>query len=633
MKKKLRLRIVSMVTVLVTIITSINVVLANEKGYEDVVSYYPYNSWAVETGEKYHLIFLENNTRECKRYEIASLLYHILDLKLSEKNSQFNDLDNIDNNIKSKINAVADSNIISGYNDGSFKPNNNVTRAEFVTMLDRAGILKNAKRTSTTTFSDVENHWAKKSIEYVSSLGIIAGKGDNLFCPDVGITPQEILIILDRIVDVGCMTENELLNSIQNTFKCKQYNDKEKYIVEVMYSEFDKVQNFMKYSFPYKKYYDYNNWNGFATYEDIQYVTYFMMSYNSQLQDTGETRELFNNIGKTILSKKVSGREYFTIRDFLYAISELEVVAHVNMYGYGSDRNTPMPTINYTNKEEFIETDNEMFRRIVGNQNNTLLVNSAMYFPFDAPVTKYMLNYFTMKLEETYNSYKKSLSYGITQFQVNTIEYETDSSKMPSNYYEYPYIIKDIPKELYERPYSYSDKFKISTPVECYGQYSEVAGIIGDYIEIYYNTILNVDYRTIDETKFTNDISRVFYYVSTEDIKKYIQYVKDNQIIIEGKGAAVPGTLFLAYDTLYMKSVAEFKVVSAKEMKNLLFGDLWTGLGYDVEYTQTEYSLYPDIEVHTGPYIYNGEVTNIRKLAYRSLHLGIYCYGESHKLP
>lgn len=631
--KKNKMRVVCILTALIIMITNFNVVLAKESDFKDVVNYYPYNSWAVQIGEKYNLIFLEDNTRECKRYEIASLFYHVLNLKPVEDRNVFNDLIELDKNIKNVINSAAKSGIISGYNDGSFKPNNNVTRAEFVTMLDRTGILNNKKAVNNITFLDTDKHWAKKSIEKVSSLGIVAGKGDNMFCPDVGITPQEILIIMDRLVNIGCITDADLLTSMLNTFKCKQYSDKEKYIVEVMYSQFDKVQSFMTYSFPYKRYYEYNNWNELASYEDIQFITYFMMSYNSNLLDTGEKRDLFNNIGKTILSKKISNSEYWTIRDFLYAVSEIEVVANVNMYGYGSNRNTQMPTINYTNKEDFIEADNEMFRRILGNQNNTLLTNEQIYFPFDAPLTKYMLNYFAMMLEETYNSYNKSLSYGIAQYNGYSIEFESDTLKIPSNYYQYPYIIKGIPKEVYEKPYSYSDKFKMNTPIECYEQYAEVMKNIGDYARIYYDAILNVDYRNLDEAKFTNDISRVFYYVSKEDINKYIQYVKDNEIIIKGKGAAVPGTLFLVDGTLFMKSIAEFEIISAKEKKNVLFGDLWQGLGYDIQYTENNYLLYPDIEVYTGPYIYNGEVTNIRKLAYRSLHLGIYPYGESHKLP
>ena len=70
-----------------------------------------------------------------------------------------------------------------------------------------------------------------------------------MFYPDDGITPQEILVIMDRMVTANYISSDNLISAITNTFKIKQYNEKEKYIVEIMYSEYDKVQTFMKASF------------------------------------------------------------------------------------------------------------------------------------------------------------------------------------------------------------------------------------------------------------------------------------------------------------------------------------------------------------------------------------------------
>lgn len=56
--------------------TSINVVVKAEENvdWSDVQRYYPFSSWAVDTGIKYKVIFLENNRRETKRYEVANIL-------------------------------------------------------------------------------------------------------------------------------------------------------------------------------------------------------------------------------------------------------------------------------------------------------------------------------------------------------------------------------------------------------------------------------------------------------------------------------------------------------------------------------------------------------------------------------
>ena len=632
MKKIFKNRMFSSIMAAIMMLLNLGVVEASTNDYMDIINYYPYSSWAVEIGEKYDLIFLEDNTRDCKRYEIASILYHILGLEF-EKNNKFNDLNDVNDNVKNKINSVASANIINGYEDGRFMPNNNVTRAEFITMLDRADILRSQNGINSKSFSDIKDHWAKESIERIASIGVISGKGNDMFYPDHGITPQEILVIMDRIVNLKCITADELLVSMQNTFKCKTYGDKEKYIVEVMYNKFDEVQSFMKYAFPYKHYYNYNEWkNRFATYEEIQYITYFMMSYNSNLLDSGETRELFDNIGKTILAQKISQGENFTIRDLLYAITALETITDVKMYGYGFNSFNKIPDINYSNKNEFNVNDNELFRKILGITGCTLISNNNMYFPLDAPVTKYMLNYFAMKLEETYNSYHKTLNFGMSNFDIFPIEYETDISKLPANYYEYPYIIKGVPKEAYERPYLYNSVYQVRLPIECYGDYSQIMGIVGSYATNYYNTILNVDYRTIDEKEFAQKVKTSLYYVSDEDIEKYVQYVKENQIILEGNGTIIPGTLFSVDVAPRMRAMLKFKVVSAKEMKNLLFGDIQVRLGFDVEYTQDEYILYPDVTIYRAKLGYS-DSEKIYKIDYDSVILGIYWDKSVHQLP
>lgn len=633
MKKTKSKRIICMVLVLINILCNFTFVNALENSYSDITDYYPYSSWAVETGEKYNLIFLEDNTRECKRYEIANLLYYVSQVHVDSDKPKFNDISDVDDKIVEKINKIAQANIINGYADGSFKPNNKVTRAEFATMLERTKLLSNSIENKPSSYLDTQNHWAKKSIEFISNTGILAGKGNNMFYPDSGITPQEILIILDRMVKKECISSNTLVEAITNTFKSKLYDKNEQYIIEIIYNNFDEVQNFMTYNFPYKKYYDYKNWNQFATYSDIQNVTYFMMSYNSELLDSGATREMFDNIGRTITSIKRNSNKYFTMREFLYSISELEKTTNVGMFGYGATYFTQNPDIKYSNKTEFSDDDYKMFRTIVGNTYNTLLVNNSMYLPLDAPVTKYMLNYFVMQMQKTYNSYKNSLNYGFVEYQGKYIEYETDPSKIPYNYADYPYIVKGVPKYIYEKPYLYNGFYIPNKPVECFGQYSEVTGDLGEQISEYYNLILNVDYRTIDLADFTNKAKNIYYFIPESDIEEYVQYVKNNKIVLKGKGAAVPGTLYVVDGTIHIKSMLEFEVVSATNMKNLLLGDMSEILYKDVIYSKNKYKLYPDIEIHTGPAMYNGEITFFyRKVKYWPILLGIYWNNDIYTI-
>lgn len=86
--------------------------------------------------------------------------------------------------------------ILNGYPDGSFKPENNVTRAEFSIIsvkLDEPEVYKNSK----SRFYDVEDaHWANKYISYAAEKGFVSGYPDGSFLPGNSVKYSEALTIL-----------------------------------------------------------------------------------------------------------------------------------------------------------------------------------------------------------------------------------------------------------------------------------------------------------------------------------------------------------------------------------------------------------------------------------------------------
>jgi hypothetical protein len=115
----------------------------------------------------------------------------------SVKNTMFSDLPD-DNNDKFSILNLYDRGIINGYPDGQFKPNNNVTRAEFAAMIIKAGKFK-VDTSKNSTFSDVSNKfWGKNYIMTLTSNNILSGRGNNIFDPRGNVTIGEALAIVDR---------------------------------------------------------------------------------------------------------------------------------------------------------------------------------------------------------------------------------------------------------------------------------------------------------------------------------------------------------------------------------------------------------------------------------------------------
>ncbi len=92
---------------------------------------------------------------------------------------------------KSYILKLTAAGVIDGYSDGSFKPQNNVTRAEFCKLI-LASLDEKPLNGSTSSFGDISGHWAKGYIEKAKQLGIIDGYGEGTFRPDARVTRAEI---------------------------------------------------------------------------------------------------------------------------------------------------------------------------------------------------------------------------------------------------------------------------------------------------------------------------------------------------------------------------------------------------------------------------------------------------------
>jgi len=124
--------------------------------------------------------------------------------------TQFTDSSAINSNYIDAVNMLVELGVISGYPDGSFKPKNNITRAEFAKM---AYILKQSSDTGSdifaaqrSIFTDVEGNsnvvWAKGYINYCQNQGIISGVGNNKFNPQGNITVAAVAKML--VVMLGC---------------------------------------------------------------------------------------------------------------------------------------------------------------------------------------------------------------------------------------------------------------------------------------------------------------------------------------------------------------------------------------------------------------------------------------------
>ncbi|BBI36581.1 S-layer homology domain-containing protein [Cohnella abietis] len=100
---------------------------------------------------------------------------------------------------KANIDLFVTLGFLTGYKDGTFRPDASITRAEFAAIIAKVFHIEPAS--SSLVLKDVKDHWASQAIVALASNGIITGYGDDTFRPSHAITRAEIIAIISRIVD------------------------------------------------------------------------------------------------------------------------------------------------------------------------------------------------------------------------------------------------------------------------------------------------------------------------------------------------------------------------------------------------------------------------------------------------
>lgn len=113
------------------------------------------------------------------------------------------------------ISTLSNAGIVTGYNDGTFRPNQPITRGEMAKIIANfANLSKGGK-----TFTDLSGHWSKTYVELAAGNGWIAGYPDGSFRPDQKITRAETVTMINRVLERVPAKELRLLSrSIMLTF-------------------------------------------------------------------------------------------------------------------------------------------------------------------------------------------------------------------------------------------------------------------------------------------------------------------------------------------------------------------------------------------------------------------------------
>ncbi|WP_405131416.1 S-layer homology domain-containing protein [Paenibacillus sp. FSL H8-0317] len=138
------------------------------------------------------------------RSEFTVMLMNALNAQEAGAELAFTDQAKIGTWARTAVAQAVQAGIISGYTDGTFQPNANITRAEMATMIGKAFELS-LDGSGVTSFADDEAipAWAKHAVATLQARGVVQGTGANIFNPRTQTTRAEAVVMLLNMLNVA----------------------------------------------------------------------------------------------------------------------------------------------------------------------------------------------------------------------------------------------------------------------------------------------------------------------------------------------------------------------------------------------------------------------------------------------
>lgn len=135
------------------------------------------------------------------RAEVATIFFRLL---TDEARDQFwmtsNSFSDVSPNdwYNNAISTMVNLGVICGYEDGTFRPNARITRAEFAAIATR--FMNGQDTAAQDLFADIMHHWARRDINIAAAAGWVHGYENNVFAPDLAMTRAEVATVINNML-------------------------------------------------------------------------------------------------------------------------------------------------------------------------------------------------------------------------------------------------------------------------------------------------------------------------------------------------------------------------------------------------------------------------------------------------
>ena len=152
------------------------------------------------------------------RAEVATIFFRLLtDESRAEAWSTENSFSDVNSSdwYNNAISTMANAGVVNGYDDGTFKPNAPITRAEFAAIAAR---FDTSSYSGADKFTDIAGHWAGSYINKAADLGWINGYDDGTFKPDQNITRAEAMTLVNNVLNRHVQSRDYMLDGMAEWF-------------------------------------------------------------------------------------------------------------------------------------------------------------------------------------------------------------------------------------------------------------------------------------------------------------------------------------------------------------------------------------------------------------------------------
>ncbi len=214
--------------------------------------------------------------------------------------------------------------------------------------------------------------------------------------------------------------------------------------------------------------------------------------------------------------------------------------------------------------------------------NSNVIVVNTKNINGNQKLFKGKLNELIVNFAEEYNT----ITVGDARININ-------DERLPSNVNEYPYTLSGISKDVYELDYINRGANGFILPIDFYADNKQYYAQIKNFVESYYNYLVNIDYNDITVEQMTRKLKKyALEEFNNDKLNEYVEYVKQNHIKLTGKVTAQLPCIYFDGENYRVRIKIELKIDSSDTDTNLLFDDSLSG---NIEYKDDEYTLYADI--------------------------------------